>query len=141
MAGGSPPTCSVPDSAASGKRTWWAPTGWRWSCSSSLDRQTTGGAGSSTSASRPAKSSRSSIASLGDLPWRALPDVLLRGPVRQRDRALLAQPRTHVGEPRVKARLVVVGLGRMGRLHAANLAGRVAGAELVGVVDAVSDVA
>jgi myo-inositol 2-dehydrogenase / D-chiro-inositol 1-dehydrogenase len=41
----------------------------------------------------------------------------------------------------VKARLVVVGLGRIGRLHAANLAGRVAGAELVGVIDAVEGVA
>jgi myo-inositol 2-dehydrogenase/D-chiro-inositol 1-dehydrogenase len=41
----------------------------------------------------------------------------------------------------VRARLAVVGLGRIGRLHAANLAGRVAGGELAGVVDAVAGVA
>jgi predicted dehydrogenase len=41
----------------------------------------------------------------------------------------------------VRARLAVVGLGRIGRLHAANLAGRVAGGELAGVVDAVEGVA
>lgn len=41
----------------------------------------------------------------------------------------------------MKARLVVVGLGRIGRLHASNLAGRVPGAELVGAVDAVERVA
>jgi myo-inositol 2-dehydrogenase/D-chiro-inositol 1-dehydrogenase len=35
----------------------------------------------------------------------------------------------------------VVGLGRIGRLHATNLAGRVPGAELLGVVDAVEQVA
>jgi predicted dehydrogenase len=46
-----------------------------------------------------------------------------------------------VGEPVVRARLLVVGLGRMGRLHAANLAGRVPSAELAGVVDAVESVA
>jgi predicted dehydrogenase len=33
------------------------------------------------------------------------------------------------------ARLVVAGLGRIGRLHAANLAGSVPSAELAGVVD------
>jgi predicted dehydrogenase len=37
---------------------------------------------------------------------------------------------------RPRARLVVAGLGRIGRLHAENLAGRVASAELAGVVDA-----
>jgi predicted dehydrogenase len=41
----------------------------------------------------------------------------------------------------VTARLVVVGLGRIGLLHAANLAGRVPGASLVGVVDALEPVA
>jgi predicted dehydrogenase len=41
----------------------------------------------------------------------------------------------------VRARLVVVGLGRIGRLHAANLAGRVPTAELAGVVDAVEALA
>jgi predicted dehydrogenase len=41
----------------------------------------------------------------------------------------------------MRARLAVIGLGRMGRLHAANLAGRVASAELVGVVDAVEPLA
>jgi predicted dehydrogenase len=46
-----------------------------------------------------------------------------------------------LGEPVVRARLVVVGLGRIGRLHADNLAGRVASAQLAGVVDAVEAVA
>ncbi|HEX3276910.1 MAG TPA: Gfo/Idh/MocA family oxidoreductase, partial [Thermoleophilaceae bacterium] len=46
-----------------------------------------------------------------------------------------------MGEPLVRARLAVVGLGRIGRLHAANLAGRVPGASLVGVVDALEPVA
>jgi predicted dehydrogenase len=41
----------------------------------------------------------------------------------------------------MRARLVVVGLGRIGRLHAANLAGRVPRAELVGVVDPLERVA
>jgi myo-inositol 2-dehydrogenase/D-chiro-inositol 1-dehydrogenase len=41
----------------------------------------------------------------------------------------------------VSARLLVVGLGRIGLLHAANLSGRVPGAELAGVVDAVERVA
>jgi predicted dehydrogenase len=40
-----------------------------------------------------------------------------------------------------RAALVVVGLGRMGRLHAENLAGRVASAALAGVVDAVEPLA
>ena len=39
------------------------------------------------------------------------------------------------------ARLAVVGLGRMGRLHARNAAGRVASARLVAVVDALAAVA
>jgi predicted dehydrogenase len=39
------------------------------------------------------------------------------------------------------ARLVVVGLGRIGRLHARNLAGQVPSAQLAGVVDAVPAVA
>jgi predicted dehydrogenase len=43
-----------------------------------------------------------------------------------------------VGEPLVRARLAVVGLGRIGRRHAANLAGR---ASLVGVADALEPVA
>jgi predicted dehydrogenase len=42
---------------------------------------------------------------------------------------------------RRRARLAVLGLGRMGGLHAHNLAGRVPSAELVGVVDAVEAVA
>jgi predicted dehydrogenase len=41
----------------------------------------------------------------------------------------------------MRARLAVIGLGRMGRLHAANLAGSVATAELAGVVDAVEPLA
>jgi myo-inositol 2-dehydrogenase/D-chiro-inositol 1-dehydrogenase len=40
-----------------------------------------------------------------------------------------------------RAALVVVGLGRIGRLHADNLAGAVRSAELAGVVDAVAAVA
>jgi myo-inositol 2-dehydrogenase / D-chiro-inositol 1-dehydrogenase len=40
-----------------------------------------------------------------------------------------------------RARLVVAGLGRIGRLHASNLAGRVPSASLVGVVDAVEPLA
>jgi predicted dehydrogenase len=40
-----------------------------------------------------------------------------------------------------RARLVVAGLGRIGRLHAGNLAARVASAELVAVVDAVEPLA
>jgi myo-inositol 2-dehydrogenase/D-chiro-inositol 1-dehydrogenase len=46
-----------------------------------------------------------------------------------------------VGKPLGRARLAVVGLGRIGQLHAANLAGRVPGAELAGVVDALEAVA
>jgi predicted dehydrogenase len=46
-----------------------------------------------------------------------------------------------VGEPGVSVRLLVVGLGRIGRLHACNVAGRVPGASLAGVVDAVESVA
>jgi myo-inositol 2-dehydrogenase/D-chiro-inositol 1-dehydrogenase len=38
-------------------------------------------------------------------------------------------------------RMSVIGLGRLGRLHAENVAGRVPGARLVRVVDAVEDVA
>jgi predicted dehydrogenase len=41
----------------------------------------------------------------------------------------------------MRARLAVIGLGRMGRVHAANLAGRVGSAELVGVVDSVEPLA
>jgi len=41
----------------------------------------------------------------------------------------------------MRARLAVIGLGRMGRLHAFNLAGRVASAELALVVDAVEPLA
>jgi myo-inositol 2-dehydrogenase/D-chiro-inositol 1-dehydrogenase len=46
-----------------------------------------------------------------------------------------------VGKPLVRARLAVVGLGRIGQLHAANLAGRVPRAELAGVVDTLEAVA
>jgi predicted dehydrogenase len=42
---------------------------------------------------------------------------------------------------RRRPRLVVAGLGRIGRLHAENLAGRVASAELAAVVDAVEPLA
>jgi predicted dehydrogenase len=41
----------------------------------------------------------------------------------------------------MRARLAVIGLGRMGRLHAANLAGRVASASLAGVADPVEPLA
>jgi predicted dehydrogenase len=41
----------------------------------------------------------------------------------------------------MRARLVVAGLGRIGRLHAANLAGRVRSAELVAVVDSTEQIA
>jgi predicted dehydrogenase len=41
----------------------------------------------------------------------------------------------------MRARLAVIGLGRMGRLHAFNLAGRVAAAELAVVVDLVEPLA
>ena len=41
----------------------------------------------------------------------------------------------------MRSRLAVIGLGRMGRLHACNLAGRVASAELAVVVDAVEPLA
>jgi predicted dehydrogenase len=41
----------------------------------------------------------------------------------------------------MRARLAVIGLGRMGRLHAMNLAGRVASAELAVVVDVVEPLA
>jgi myo-inositol 2-dehydrogenase/D-chiro-inositol 1-dehydrogenase len=41
----------------------------------------------------------------------------------------------------MRARVVVVGLGRIGRLHAANLAGRVPSASLAGVVDSVEPMA
>jgi predicted dehydrogenase len=41
----------------------------------------------------------------------------------------------------MRARLAVIGLGRMGRLHALNLAGRVASAELAVVVDLVEPLA
>lgn len=40
-----------------------------------------------------------------------------------------------------RARIAVVGLGRIGRLHAENLAGRVGSAQLVAVVDAVEQLA
>jgi predicted dehydrogenase len=42
---------------------------------------------------------------------------------------------------RTRARLAVIGLGRIGRLHASNLAGRVASAELAAVVDPVEPLA
>jgi predicted dehydrogenase len=41
----------------------------------------------------------------------------------------------------MRARLAVAGLGRIGRLHAGNLAGRVSSAELAAVVDAVEPLA
>jgi predicted dehydrogenase len=41
----------------------------------------------------------------------------------------------------MRARLAVIGLGRMGRLHASNLAGRVGAAELAVVVDTVGPLA
>ena len=40
-----------------------------------------------------------------------------------------------------RVRVGLVGLGRMGRFHAANLAGRVPGASLVRIADAAEDVA
>jgi predicted dehydrogenase len=42
---------------------------------------------------------------------------------------------------RTRARLAVIGLGRIGRLHASNLAGRVPSAELAAVVDPVEPLA
>ena len=41
----------------------------------------------------------------------------------------------------MRARIALIGLGRMGRLHASNLAGRVASAELAAVVDLVEPLA
>ena len=90
-----------------------------------LRRRRRGGGGR---AGRPAH-----LARLEAVPGRALSHLLLRGPLRQPDRAVLAQPRTDVGKS-----VIVVGLGRIGRLHAANLASRM---RLAGVVDAVESVA